>query len=243
MRAELNFDLPRGEIFDVSDVDVRLVDGPSPYELANSEAIARNWEAESAANPALFNGTVVLLSSLAFTEGRLTGTCHAVDFATFLYWRRNRAHASAEHCFAHAMLVSSDNALVAVRMGSHTVNAGRVYFAAGSFEPGDFKNGRVDLHYNMVREVAEETGLDIANVPRADAFVAYSSAVGTAIFRRYELPDTADGIAERVRAFIAAETDPEISEPVIIRDAKNPPEGLLEHMRAIAAWHFGTQTG
>jgi 8-oxo-dGTP pyrophosphatase MutT (NUDIX family) len=233
------FDLPRERVFPVSDVDVRLLDEPSPFERENRDAIARNWEAETAANPALFDGEVVLLSALAYTDGRLVGRCHAVRYSTFLYWRKNRAFSSSEHCFAHAMLVSADGALIAVRMGSHTVNAGRVYFAAGSFEPGDFRGGQVDLHYNMAREVAEETGLDLSAADRASSYVAYSAQTGTAIFRRYDLPETADDIAERIRAFVAAEADPEIVEPVVIRNAHELPDGLLPHMRAIVDWHFG----
>ncbi|MEX0956735.1 MAG: NUDIX hydrolase [Rhizobiaceae bacterium] len=233
------FDLPRERVFSVSDVDVRLLDEPSPFEHVNKDAIARNWEAETAANPALFDGEVVLLSALAYTDGRLVGRCHAVRYSTFLFWRRNRAFSSSEHCFAHAMLVSADGALIAVRMGSHTVNAGRVYFAAGSFEPGDFSDGQVDLHYNMRREVAEETGLDISAADCAPSYVAYSAQTGTAIFRRYDLPENADDIAERIRAFVAAEADPEITEPVIIRNAHDLPDGLLPHMRAIVDWHFG----
>ena len=66
------------------------------------------------------------------------------------------------------MLVTKDNALIAIRMAAHTVNAGRVYFAAGSFEPEDFPDGRVDAHGNMVREVTEETGLDISGVRRGE---------------------------------------------------------------------------
>ena len=48
---------------------------------------------------------------------------------------------------------AAGNALVAIRMGAHTVNAGKVYFAAGSFEPEDFPDGVVDAHGNMAREV------------------------------------------------------------------------------------------
>lgn len=233
------FDLPRGRVFDIQSVDVRLLSEPSPFEVGNSEAIAANWERETAANPALFDGQVVLLSSLSFRDGKVTGLCHAVRYSTFLYWRRNSEASSSEHCFAHAMLVSSDNALIAVRMGPHTVNAGQVYFAAGSFEPGDFRNGQVDLHYNMSREVAEETGLDISDAARAAGFLGYSAAGRTALFRRYDLPEKADDIAGRIRAFVAAEADPEITEPVIIRNTTELPDGLPQHMRAITEWHFG----
>ena len=82
-------------------------------------------------------------------------------YSTFLYWRSDRRSNGAGTPSPMPMLVAADNALVAIRMAAHTVNAGRVYFAAGSFEPEDFPGGRVDLHRNMVREVLEETGLDI----------------------------------------------------------------------------------
>lgn len=232
------FDLPRERVFPVKEIDVRLDDGPSRFEVENREAIARNWQQEVAANPTLFDGQVVLLSTLAYRDGKVTGRCHAVGYSTFLYWRRNGEASVAEHCFAHAMLVSADNALVAVRMGPHTVNAGQVYFAAGSFEPGDFRDGQVDLHYNMAREVAEETGLDLSRAKRAAGFLGYSAANRTALFRRYDLPERADDIAERIRAFVAAETEPEITGPVIIRNARDLPDGLPPHMRAIVDWYF-----
>lgn len=171
----------------------------------------------------------------------LTGTCHAVRYSTFLYWRGMIEESGAEHCFAHAMLVSSDNALVAVRMGSHTVNAGQVYFAAGSFEPEDFRDGRADIHYNMAREVAEETGLDISEARHADSYLCYSANGRTALFRRYDLDATADDIAERITEFVAQEAEPEITGPVVIRDARDLPDDLAPHMLPIVDWHFGKE--
>ena len=47
--------------------------------------------------------------------------------------------------------------------------AGRVYFAAGSFEPVDFRDGLVDVDFNMIREVREETGLDLSGASAASA--------------------------------------------------------------------------
>ena len=118
------------------------------------------------------------------------------------------------------MLVTADNALIAIRMGAHTVNAGRVYFAAGSFEPEDFPRRPVDPHGNMVREVKEETGLDICGRrARGARHYALSTERGTVIFRRYLLDADADEIAARIRDFVAGESEPEIEEPVIIRNA------------------------
>jgi len=57
----MSFDLPRNVIFPVDAVDVRLDPEPHPFALANEQAIADNWRHEISANPAPFDGTVVLL--------------------------------------------------------------------------------------------------------------------------------------------------------------------------------------
>lgn len=233
----MSFELPRDVILPVDEIDVVLDPSPHPIELGMREAIAENWRREVEERPALFDGTVVLLSRFGYSEGRLFGRCHPVRYSTFLYWRRERV-GTVVHAFAHPMLVSRDNALVAIRMASHTVNAGRVYFAAGSFEPEDFPGGRVDPHGNMVREVREETGLDIADVGRGERHYALSTDRGTVIFRRYFLDEDADSIATRIRAFVATESEPEIEAPVIIRNAADRPQGLMPYMPALIEWHF-----
>jgi 8-oxo-dGTP pyrophosphatase MutT (NUDIX family) len=233
----LSFTLPLGVILPVDEIDVRLDPAQHPFEVGREDAIAENWQREIAAKPALFDGTVVLLSEFGYDGGRLFGRCHAVGYSTFLYWRKDRV-ATAAHAFAHPMLVTKDNALVAIRMAAHTVNAGRVYFAAGSFEPEDFPDGVVDAHGNMVREVREETGLDISGARRAERHYALATERGTVIFRCYFLDETADEIAARIRDFVAGESEPEIEEPVIIRNADDLPDGLMPHMRPLIDWHF-----
>ena len=109
----MTFDVPRGTVLPVHEIDVRLLDAPHPYEAANAAAIGENWRLEHAANPRLFNGTMVLLSALALSGARLAGACHAVRYATLLHWRRNKGPNGLEHSFAFPALVSRDNALVA----------------------------------------------------------------------------------------------------------------------------------
>ena len=234
----MSFDLPRNVILPVDAIDVRLDPGPHPFASDNEQAIAENWQREIAANPALFDGTVVLLSQLAWRDNRLVGRCHAVNYSTFMLWRQRRENSGAEHAYAHAVLVAGDNALVAIRMGPRTVNAGRVYFAAGSFEPIDFRDGLVDVDFNMIREVREETGLDLSAARRGVRWHALSTASGTVIFRRYHVDEPADEIARRISAFVATEIDPEIEGPVIIRHAADLPEGLSPHMKPLIEWHF-----
>ena len=234
------FDLPRGVVLPVDTVDVRLLPGLHPLTAQHKAAIDDNWRQESAANPVLFDGEVVLLSDLAFRDGALVGTCHATRFSTFLYWRKNRDMSAAEHVFAHAAIVSSDNALVAIRMGQHTANAGRVYFAAGSFEPLDFRDGQVDIESNMTREVGEETGIDLATATHVEGYHIFSDNGSTVIFRRYHFDRTAEDMAKAIEDFVATEEEPEIDGPVIIRGANPMPDGIMPHMAAIVRWHFST---
>lgn len=63
------FDIPREIIFPVEDVHVALDPGPHPFEAANGLAIEANWAVETAANPALFDGRMALLSSLRYRGG------------------------------------------------------------------------------------------------------------------------------------------------------------------------------
>jgi 8-oxo-dGTP pyrophosphatase MutT (NUDIX family) len=234
------FDLPRDVVFPVEAVAVRLLPGPHPYETANLPAIDANWAAESAANPALFDGRITLLSALAYRGRQLVGTCHLVRFATFLHWRKNRAVEGAEHCFAQAVPVAADNHLIAARMGGQTLNAGRVYFPAGSFEAEDFSSdGLVDADGNMAREVFEETGIKLRDLRRDALFHALSTEAGTVIFRRYYLDDPAEAVAAKVRDFIAADPHAELAEPVIIRSAADRPAGLAAYIPDVLHWHFG----
>ncbi|TIT66632.1 MAG: hypothetical protein E5W90_11920 [Mesorhizobium sp.] len=237
----MSFDLPRNVILPVDAIDVRLDPGPHPFAVDNAEAIAKNWQSEIAANPALFDGTVVLLSELAYRDRGLIGRCHAINYSTFMLWRKRRENSGAEHAYGHAMLVAGDNALVAIRMGRHTVGAGSVYFAAGSFEPTDFRDGLVDVDFNMIREVREETGLDLSDARRGVRWHALSTTSGTVIFRRYHVDEAADEIASRIRAFVASEADPEIEGPVIIRHAGDLPDGLSPHMKPLIEWHFANE--
>jgi 8-oxo-dGTP pyrophosphatase MutT (NUDIX family) len=233
----MGFDIPRDTIVPVSSIEVRLDPGAHPFEVANADAIEANWQNEVAANPALFDGTIVLLAELVYADGRLTGRCHAVRYATLLYWRRNRPE-GAEHAFAHAALVSSDGALVAIRMAAHTANPGRIYFAAGSFEPFDFRDGLVDVEANMAREVGEETGLDISATPHDAHYHLFSRNGATVIFRRCYLDETAEEIARRIADFVASEEQSEIDGAVIIRNGDDLPDGVMPYMKAIIDWHF-----
>ena len=234
----MSFHLPSNIIVPVRDVHVVLDPAHHPFENGNGEAIDTNWQHEKERNPALFDGRVALLSSLEIEEGTLVGRCHMVRYATFLLWRRLRPVGGAGHAYTHPMLVGSDNTLVAIRMGPRTVNAGAVYFAAGSFEEADFRDGRADLEHNMAREVMEETGLDLTSLSHEPDYHLLSQETGTVLFRRYFLAETGEETAARIRAHVATQQEPEIVGPVVIHNAGDIPDRLAAQMPALIDWHF-----
>ena len=56
--------------------------------------------------------------------------------------------------------------------------------------------------------------------------------------RRYFLDQPAKEIVARIRAHVAAESDPAIDEAIVIRDAAYLPPGLMAHMPPLIDWHF-----
>jgi 8-oxo-dGTP pyrophosphatase MutT (NUDIX family) len=239
----MTINLPHDQIVSVRSVSVVLETGPHPFIAGNEDAIARNWERATADNPALFDGRMALLSELKLAGEDLVGRCHIVPYSAFMYWRTLRPVDGIIHAYAHALLVSSDNALVLIRMGATSVNAGLVYCAAGSFEPEDFRDGLADIEANMRREVWEETGLDITDWEHEHAYQILAKVTGTVLFRRYFSDRTADELAESIRAHVALESEPEIEGPVIVRTAEDKPDRLAAQMPALIDWHFATSRG
>jgi 8-oxo-dGTP pyrophosphatase MutT (NUDIX family) len=231
---------PGDRIIDVDEVDIPLVPGRHPAELLNEQLINELWVREKAANPALYDGRVLMPFRLALQARRLVGTCYRTRFAAVTYWIRNTHLDDCPLAYANAMLVTSDNALVAVEMAKHTLNAGFVYFASGGFDEEDVRDGQLDVWGNMCRETLEETGLQIGGLPRDPGFRVLSAPNGLAITTRVFLSLTAAEAEERIRDFLAKEREPEIRGPVIIRDTLIPDVAFAPQMLPLINWHFAT---
>lgn len=226
-------------IFPVSGVVLNVVDTPHPYYLSHEAEIAANWDAEFVANPALFNGRMMLARYVEIRDGLISGESHIISYATLLLWRQTRRAESAIHLFGLPVILSSDGAMIVVRMGMHTANPGRVYCAAGSLDPDDIRNGVCDLEGNMAREVMEETGLDLAVAQPSDGFHALHERGIITAFKSYRFDLTADELLEQVGCHIAADPHGELDAVYAVRSADPALHPYPSFMPPILEWVLG----
>src|SRR4051794_27559577 len=70
------------------------------------------WQERAAANPALWNGQVLMCHAVDLTDGCLTGQFLTTDFASLLAWRDwGWPDRSVRNCFGSAVVLSNDGAL------------------------------------------------------------------------------------------------------------------------------------
>lgn len=208
-----------GTLFDLSGHDVSVATGPHPLYLQKREEIEMNWLAEHAANPSLFNGEMLVHRDVRIdAAGRLVATGHLTSYATMLWWRKQQDRPLAEHVFPVAVPITSDGAILAIEMAAKTANAGRVYCAAGSLDAHDIVDGKVDLDANMMREVAEETGIDLSAATPIGGYIGVRVFRAVTVFRTFLLPFDAKEACARVRHHMETDHEQEIAGPVVIRD-------------------------
>ncbi|MHA7968737.1 NUDIX hydrolase [Rhizobium sp. CAU 1783] len=225
-------------MFPVDAVRLRVLEGDHPLHVEHRAAAAVNWEAEIAANPALFDGRMVFQHRLAIRDGVVEGEGFMMPFSTFMWWRKQNRKVGGFHVFGYPVIVSADGALIAVKMGAHTANPGQVYCAAGSLDQNDVVDGYCDLGGNMMREVREETGLDLREA-RADGrlFASYDGGRLT-VARRFHFDLNADALLARIGAHMAVDEEKEIAGAVAIRSADPSAHPYGRPMLPLLEWFF-----
>jgi 8-oxo-dGTP pyrophosphatase MutT (NUDIX family) len=229
---------PEGTVFPVSSHHLVVSEGSHPWVLEHEAEIAANWEKEIAANPNFFNGRMVFQRQVSFSEGHIEGLAHMAPFAAFLYWRRLGRVAGGHHLFAMPMIVSADNALMAIRMAQTTANPGRVYSPAGSLDASDIVDGLCDLEGNMRRETLEETGLSLDDMAADPICRGVHVANSVAIFRVFRSALSEKELRERVTQHIAQDPEPEISELLGIRSPDPAAHDYSAFMLPALDWLF-----
>ncbi|TDH35675.1 NUDIX hydrolase [Pseudohoeflea suaedae] len=232
--------IPNRSFATIRSIDIRVAPGDLPWAEARRAEVEAQWAMEKAANPHIFNGEVLLLSEVGFQDGHVSGTAHVTRYANQIYWiRHGRRDTGVAHLFSAAVIVSSDGAVLLGRMADHTINAGQLYSPCGSLDRSDIVGDRVDVYANMAREVAEETGLDLADAEAASESLIYRADGLFALFRIHRFNRDAATLMAEIGRHIAGDEEPELSEMVAIRGPEDMTGDIKPYMADYLHHHFG----
>lgn len=231
---------PENSVFPVFGIDLAVLPGEHPFHLSELDAARENWVREIAAKPALFDGRMIFQHRLSLADGVVKGEAYVTPFSTFLWWRKQRERGGF-HLFAFPVAVSSDGAIIAIRMAPHTANPGQVYCAAGSMDENDIVDGHCDVDGNMRREVLEETGLDLNDAVVDPGYYGTHVNRSVTLFRIFRFPWTAEDMLGRIEAHMLVSEEDEIDGAIAIRSPDPTAHHYSVAMLPILAWYFGTE--
>jgi 8-oxo-dGTP pyrophosphatase MutT (NUDIX family) len=200
----------RIETVDAINIHVEQYDWPFARERARD--IEAHWRELRVARPNLFNGRVFLFRNLQIEAAGLTGVCFEVEYKAFLAQRDfGYPDKSVFNCFAQGALRATDGAFLLGEMAADTANAGRIYFPAGTPDPTDAIDGRVDLDRSMIRELTEETGLGAEDIAPEPGWSVIFDRQMVACLKPMRLKCDRAGALARIGDHIASEKHPELA--------------------------------
>jgi 8-oxo-dGTP pyrophosphatase MutT (NUDIX family) len=189
-----------------------------PFADERRSEIDAHFEALRRRTPALWNGRVLLLSECMLGDCSLRGEFFETDYASFLAWRDwDWPDRTVTNCFAMGALQASDGAFLLGVMGQHTANAGRIYFPAGTPEPEDIRGTAVDLDSNVMREVAEETGLTLGDFTAEGGWCAVLPHPRLCLLKRLRATLPATELRAKILEHLARDAEPEFADIRIVR--------------------------
>jgi hypothetical protein len=189
-----------------------------PFARRCRGAIDTYFTQEKRANASLWNGRLLLARDLSMADDVLHGKCFETDYASLLAglaWGEIGDNVKA--CFGVAALAGSDGAFIVGRMGSHTRNAGQVYFPSGSFDPLDAVAGEVDVLANIWRELQEETGLVRDGLAPDPGWHAVFAGPRVPLFKVIRASEPADVVCARIVANLGSQKNPEFAATKVLR--------------------------
>jgi 8-oxo-dGTP pyrophosphatase MutT (NUDIX family) len=222
--------------FPVVPVD-RLVLGHShwdwPFAHERRREIERHFAKLQRAKPALYNGRVLMLRDFAVDARVFRGRWFETDYASLLAWRDwDFPDPTVKNAFAMGALRGSDGGFLLGEMGTHTANAGKIYFPAGTPEPSDVIRGNVDLLSNVTREVEEETGLTPADFRPHPGWLTVLAGPRIAQMKLLQAAVPAAQLRQRILDFLAAQKQPELADIRIVHGPDDLPAAMPRFMAA-----------
>ena len=195
---------------------------PWPFAVERRAEIDAHFARARAERPGLWNGGVLVMHRHRLDRGVLEGEFLQTDFASFLTWRDwGFPAAGVTNCFSMGALRTSDGAWIMGVMAPHTSAAGKIYFPAGTPDPDDVVDGTVDLAGSVIREVAEETGLNDNDFMEQNSWHCVIDGARIALIKVLQAHETAQALGKRIRDHLAREAAPELSDVRVVRSSRD----------------------
>ena len=198
-------------------LDCRIVTHEWDFDLRRGGEIDAYWRERTQANPSLYDGPVLLGASVEQAvggEGRsvLSIGFFETRFSRFLAWRNfGFPGPGVYNCFAMPAVRSADGAFLLGEMNPRHSSAGNIYFPAGTPDPIDVRDGRVDLEGSLRRELEEETGICAEEGLMEPGWTIVFESRRVACMKLIQSPHSAAVLLSRVETFLAREKEPELS--------------------------------
>lgn len=175
----------------------------------------------------LFNGRILLLGRRMIETRRdgvfkLSGAFFETDYADYLAWEEfGDAEEPVSNCFSMAAIRGDDGAFLLGEMAQHTANAGQIYFPAGTPDPSDIFDDKVDLEASARRELLEETGVDADEASVAPGWTLVLTPRRIACMKLMTLAVSATALKTRIDAYLASDPHAELSRMHIARGPRD----------------------
>jgi 8-oxo-dGTP pyrophosphatase MutT (NUDIX family) len=204
---------------------------PVAWDFAENHRsdIDAHWQKLITEKPAMFNGTVLMQHRFAIEDGIYNAAYTPVDYASFTAWIKfGQPGAPRRNGFAMGALRSTDGAFLLGVMGSHTFNAGKIYFPGGTPDMGDVTEaGIVDLATSVTRELREETGIRTDEIIVDDTWTVVLDGFRCAFLKPVTLQFDAKTARQMIMDRLASDTDQELSDIAIVRSINDLDEAKI----------------
>jgi 8-oxo-dGTP pyrophosphatase MutT (NUDIX family) len=205
-------------IHPVTTLDLAYEPRPWPFAEARRAEISAHFAEKQRQSPALWNGRVLLARDPVLGAAHLSARYFEADFASFLAWRDwGFPDKEVFNGFGMGALRGSDGAFVLGEMGRHTANAGRIYFPAGTPDPQDIRDGRVDIAGSIAREMEEETGLTPADYHTDPGWHCVRVGASIALIGLLTADCPGEELRARIEANLAGQSHPELAAIHLVR--------------------------
>jgi hypothetical protein len=214
-------------LLEVAELDLAFEPVRWSFAERRAASIAAHWARLRKTKPALFNGRVLLLGQRAIESRpdgalKLKGAYFETDYADFLAWGEfGYPGEPVDNCFSMAALSSADGAFLLGEMAPHTYNAGQIYFPAGTPDPTDIFDGKVDLDFSARRELFEETGVKEGEITIVSGWTLVFAPQRIACMKLMTLALPAARIKARIDAHLACDAHSEFSRMHVVRSPRD----------------------